>query len=181
MLSTTSRLYATHSNEPQLNPDDGRWPAFIDPHSNSNVALDTCLQLDFAGYDDNSVLNNINGHKNGNSEMHRSRLYLRGSFEHNWQFKLEFKFEGTTGTKLTDTSLSYTGNKGISSARFSQLDLNDEPVNGGKETDISLGLSWYPTSNFRVYSEWIQISKVAGGSYPDSEENLMQARLQFYW
>ena len=34
--------------------------------------------------------------------------------------------------------------------RISCLNLNDEDVRGGKETNFSVGLNWYPRTNVRV-------------------------------
>jgi len=64
-------------------------------------------------------------------------------------------------------------------ARISRLDLNDGSLEGGRETNMSLGLSWYPIQNVRVYGEWVRVLDIKGGNYHDTEMDAWQMRLQF--
>ncbi len=43
-------------------------------------------------------------------------------------------------------------------ARFSQLDLEDTGVAGGKEQDVTVGVNWYPQSHVRFMFNWIHVS-----------------------
>jgi phosphate-selective porin OprO/OprP len=42
-------------------------------------------------------------------------------------------------------------------ARISTLDLNDGAVRGGRETNASLGVVWYPIDHVRVMANWIHV------------------------
>ncbi len=43
-------------------------------------------------------------------------------------------------------------------ARFSQLDLEDTGVAGGKEQNVTVGVNWYPRSHVRFMFNWIHAS-----------------------
>ena len=40
--------------------------------------------------------------------------------------------------------------------RYSELDLNDAPVQGGKEHDWTLGANWYLTEHFKFQANYIR-------------------------
>lgn len=42
-------------------------------------------------------------------------------------------------------------------ARISQIDLEDAGYNGGKESNISLGLNWYPHPHLRWMFNWVHV------------------------
>ncbi len=64
-------------------------------------------------------------------------------------------------------------------ARFSRLRLNSGGVNMGNIRDITLGLNWYPYSNFRVMANYIH-SNVSNADMGVDDENaqIVQLRAQ---
>lgn len=66
-------------------------------------------------------------------------------------------------------------------ARYSSLDLNDEDagVRGGKMDDVTLGLSWYMSSNAKLLFNYVMatLSDADGGEV--GNESALGARMQF--
>lgn len=66
-------------------------------------------------------------------------------------------------------------------ARLSNLDLNDGDIQGGEQEDVTVGLNWYPTSNLRLYLNYIQVLDVNRGDFARVEPAVFQARAQVHW
>jgi phosphate-selective porin OprO/OprP len=74
-------------------------------------------------------------------------------------------------------------------ARFSELNLNlnlnDAGIQGGRETDFTLGLNWYPDPGFRLMWNWVNVLQLAApfdrpylnGIHP----NIFVMRTQVNW
>lgn len=69
-----------------------------------NMQIGTLMQLDIAGYRDDSGIDNNSG-----TEMRRGRLYMQGKILTDWQYKFEMEVFGTTGTEVTDAFVRYNG------------------------------------------------------------------------
>lgn len=65
--------------------------------------------------------------------------------------------------------------------RIDSVDLNDRQhdVMGGRETNLEVGVNWYPTSYTRVDLEYVKVLKVDGGPYNGYSPSIVQGRLQF--
>ncbi|MCP4259706.1 MAG: hypothetical protein GY774_19675, partial [Planctomycetes bacterium] len=65
--------------------------------------------------------------------------------------------------------------------RYSYVDLNDGPIYGGREGNVTAGLNWYHRKNIRVMLNYIN-ANVKGRANPPSVENgtadILQARFQ---
>jgi phosphate-selective porin OprO/OprP len=60
--------------------------------------------------------------------------------------------------------------------RLSRLDLNDDPVTGGRKTNTTLGLNWYFRRNFRLMANLIHaVTDDDGG---EEDVNILQFRAQ---
>jgi phosphate-selective porin OprO/OprP len=66
-------------------------------------------------------------------------------------------------------------------ARFSNIDLSDKDINGGKEDNFTIGLNWYPTNQTRIIAEYINVLDVDGGKNDGVEPDVFQMRAQIYW
>ncbi len=66
-------------------------------------------------------------------------------------------------------------------ARVDSADLNDvhHGVQGGRETNVTIALNWFPTSYTRVDLDYIKVLKVVGGAYNGYDPSIVAARMQF--
>jgi phosphate-selective porin OprO/OprP len=70
-------------------------------------------------------------------------------------------------------------------ARLSELSLNDAGIQGGRETDLTLGLNWYPDAGIRFMANWVNVLQLAApfdrpylkGIHP----NIFVMRAQVNW
>lgn len=58
-------------------------------------------------------------------------------------------------------------------ARVSYIDLNDREINGGRQTDTTLGINWYLEAHLRLAFNWVH-GWIAG----QGDVDIIQARLQ---
>jgi phosphate-selective porin OprO/OprP len=58
-------------------------------------------------------------------------------------------------------------------ARYSRLNLDDQPIFGGKLQDVTLGLNWYLNPNTRVMWNYVHADRIDTGS-----ANIFQTRFQ---
>jgi phosphate-selective porin OprO/OprP len=63
-------------------------------------------------------------------------------------------------------------------ARYSSLDLEDDGVNAGELTDVTLGLNWYLNANTRVVVNYI-LSELNPPTGADGETSILGIRVQF--
>ncbi|MDT8449078.1 MAG: porin [Wenzhouxiangellaceae bacterium] len=63
-------------------------------------------------------------------------------------------------------------------ARFSQLDLTDRGIVGGKEENLTVGLNWFPLANLRFSANYVQVLDVTGGPNDGDEPAAFQMRAQ---
>ncbi len=90
-----------------------------------------------------------------------------------------------SGVRVGDAERVSNGGFGVFelAARFSAIDLDDGPVRGGIERDVSIGLNWYPDRNVRLMADYVRShaapSAIAGGRTIDADTFI--GRLQVYW
>jgi phosphate-selective porin OprO/OprP len=58
-------------------------------------------------------------------------------------------------------------------ARYSRLNLDDQPIFGGKLQDVTLGLNWYLNPNTRVMWNYVHADRIDTGG-----ANIFQTRFQ---
>ena len=63
--------------------------------------------------------------------------------------------------------------------RYSEIDLNDAPVQGGKEHDWTLGANWYLTSHFKFQMNYIKAYSDKGNLSLDPTIFELRAQIQF--
>jgi phosphate-selective porin OprO/OprP len=65
--------------------------------------------------------------------------------------------------------------------RYSELDLNDATITGGRERNGTLALSWYANNYVRISGNWVHVFDVdrARSVYDDESMDALQMRLQF--
>ncbi|HEX6362115.1 MAG TPA: porin, partial [Albitalea sp.] len=70
-------------------------------------------------------------------------------------------------------------------ARYDAADLDDAPVFGGEERNLTLGVNWYWRSNFKLQLNYVMARSErfspAQGVAVDDDPNIVEARAQFYW
>ena len=69
--------------------------------------------------------------------------------------------------------------------RYDSINLNDGPIKGGEEDNITVGVNYYWRSNFKVMVNYVfvsssKFSSSAGGNV-DNDPSIFETRLQFYW
>jgi phosphate-selective porin OprO and OprP len=66
--------------------------------------------------------------------------------------------------------------------RYSHLDLNDNAIYGGIESDITGGVNWYLNPNMRIMLNYVYANvKDVGAATFDGKESLLLMRFQFDW
>ncbi len=69
--------------------------------------------------------------------------------------------------------------------RYDKTDLNDDPVLGGTENNLTVGVNWYWRSNFKFMLNYVKVSSTKYSSSlkhdVDDNPNILEARAQFYW
>ena len=63
-------------------------------------------------------------------------------------------------------------------ARYSEIDLNDDAVSGGRERDITAGLNWYPNPYIRFMANYIHVLEIDGGLHDEEDLDIFQVRAQ---
>ena len=63
--------------------------------------------------------------------------------------------------------------------RYSSLDLNDENVFGGEESNLSLGVNWYSKTHWRFMGNLIKVK--SDGPYGEQNPWIVQFRSQYYF
>lgn len=66
-------------------------------------------------------------------------------------------------------------------ARLSGLDLTDGDIIGGRETNVSAGLNWYPNNNFKFMLTLTKVLDVVGGAFDGQNPSEILFRTQFYF
>lgn len=92
---------------------------------------------------------------------------------------------------LTGETRVYDGAKGIYkglaagsdgawelAARYSELDLNDTGLSGGRERNSTLGLNWYANDYVRLSGNWVHVFDIDGGAYDGENLDALQMRVQ---
>ena len=64
--------------------------------------------------------------------------------------------------------------------RFSQADLTDDDVVGGKETNLTVGLNWHLREYVMLMANYIRVLDVdrPGSVFDNNDMNIFQVRLQ---
>lgn len=62
--------------------------------------------------------------------------------------------------------------------RYSNLNLNDSGILGGKVDNITAGINWYPTGNLRFMANYVNVLKVNDGPFANDEPSAFMLRAQ---
>lgn len=69
--------------------------------------------------------------------------------------------------------------------RYDSTNLNDNPVLGGEEQNLTLGVNWYWRANFKFMLNYVKVSSERFSSSLRSnvsdDPSIVEARAQFYW
>lgn len=63
--------------------------------------------------------------------------------------------------------------------RWSNLDLNDNDLDGGEEDNLSVGLNWYLTPTILMRADYTTVLEVDGGQKDGVEPSIFQVRTQY--
>lgn len=94
--------------------------------------------------------------------------------------------EGTfSGIKPNNNFNPFKGGWGALEAafRYSYLNLNDQKIRGGKESDFTIGLNWYPCSKVRFMFNYVHARVMDRGmpSIDDGRANIFMSRFQVHF
>ena len=94
-----------------------------------------------------------------------------------WGYK-----SGTPTTPLPNEPASGMWQLGV---RYDKTDLNDNPILGGQEDNITFGANWYLRSNFKLMFNYVKVNSTRFNSTlktnVDDNPNIIETRAQFYW
>ncbi|MEO8012316.1 MAG: OprO/OprP family phosphate-selective porin [Dokdonella sp.] len=88
-----------------------------------------------------------------------------------WSYK-----SGVASTPLPSEPASGMWQLGL---RYDKTNLNDGPVLGGEQDNITLGVNWYLRSNFKLMANYVRVNSSRRDI--DDDPNIAEARAQFYW
>jgi phosphate-selective porin OprO/OprP len=95
---------------------------------------------------------------NDSPDLYFNGFYAQASYFLTGEYKPYDKITGTFGRVQPKNNFSLRGKSWGAweiAGRYSYVDLNDESVNGGTLSDITLGLNWYWNPNMRVMLNYI--------------------------
>jgi phosphate-selective porin OprO and OprP len=120
----------------------------------------------------------------GQPDVNLDGWYLFGS----WVLTGESRgYEFERGVFKNPKPYGVVGKGGIGAwevaARYSTLDLNDGGINGGEEKNITVGLNWYPTPNFKFMANYVKVLDldIEGSPLNGAEPDIFEFRAQAYW
>lgn len=65
--------------------------------------------------------------------------------------------------------------------RLSELDLTDHPIVGGRQQNLTTGITWILNRNISLSSEYVKVLKVDGGESNNTSPAIFQSRLQIIY
>jgi phosphate-selective porin OprO/OprP len=127
----------------------------------------------------------------GGTSLNFNGYYVYGSWFLTGESRAEsYAIEDLNGAIIGAPKIKNPVNKGgwgawEFAARYSQVDLNDGGIQGGRQEDITVGLNWYPVRGFRFMANWIGVTRLSApwdrpylnGSHP----NIFLMRAQVNW
>ena len=163
-------------------PESHLAPAFVNTgaiaaDAEDRIDLELALVYESFSVQGEYMLSNL--HRKSGSDPEFSGFYIMGSW---------FPFGGTRAYKRALGTFSRVKPKqNFSSSgegcgalelavRYSQLDLNDSGISGGKLDDISFGLNWYLNPNTRLMWNYVHADL---GRVGDADMILMRFQLDF--
>jgi phosphate-selective porin OprO/OprP len=66
-------------------------------------------------------------------------------------------------------------------ARYDHVDLYDDGVNGGKESNWTLGVNYYWRSNFKFMLNYVKVDSERAAAHFDDNPDIVEFRAQVYW
>lgn len=88
------------------------------------------------------------------------------------------KEKGTFGRLRPDRNDSSIWQLGL---RLSRLDLNDADIEGGRQKNLTIGLTWYANHYLTVMTEYVQVLDISGGEFDNASPAALQARIQLVY
>ncbi len=116
---------------------------------------------------------------------HFSGYYVYGSYFLTGEHRKYKRGKGRFGRLTPDKNFSWERGKGKGAielaARYSELDLSDQGVNGGRMQDTTLGVNWYLNPNTRVTMNYVHsnVDRLVDTTQLDSDGADMVA-IRFY-
>lgn len=116
---------------------------------------------------------------------HFSGYYLYGSYFLTGEHRKYKRGKGRFSRLTPDKNFSWERGKGKGAielaARYSELDLSDHSINGGRMQDTTLGVNWYLNPNTRVTMNYVHsnVDRLVGTTQLDDEGADMVA-MRFY-
>ncbi len=127
----------------------------------------------------------------GSTSLDFNGFYVYGSWFLTGESRAEaYNVKDLNGARFEGPKIKNPVNKGgwgawELAARYSQVNLNDGGIQGGRQEDITVGLNWYPVRGFRFMANWINVVNIAApwnrpyvnGTHP----NIFLMRAQVNW
>ena len=110
------------------------------------------------------------------SDVSFDGYYVQGSYFLTGEYRKYKTSEAAFSRVKPKNNYSYGGGSGAweVKVRFSELDLNDGNITGGKLNDFTAGLNWYLNPNTRIMWDWVHADRDNIG-----QANMLMMRLQF--
>ncbi len=188
-LGTSASYRVPDGGEVQLDPDPeihllNDHSPLVNTGTIENVRSQTVLGLEAAAvfgafsWQGEYMVANLN-RENGNPDVGFDGYYTFVSWFPTGESRSYNPKKGKFGSAkpLHDFDLK-TGGSGAweIAARYSEIDLNDGPISGGKEQNTTLGVNWYINPNVRMMANYVRTNtdEAAG----DDDPSAFMARFQ---
>jgi phosphate-selective porin OprO/OprP len=139
----------------------------------------------------NRVGSGAGANASGGTSLDFSGFYVYGTWYLTGESRAHaYKVGGLGGAAFGEIKILNPLNKGgwgawELGARYSQLNLNDGGIQGGRQEDITVGLNWYPVKGIRFMANWVNVVHISApynrpflnGTNP----NIFLARAQVAW
>lgn len=144
------------------------------------IGLEAATVLDSLSLQGEYVLADVN-RSSGNESLDYNAWYAQASYFLTGEVKNYDAKKGIFGKTKPKANFSLKdGGLGAweVAARYSNLDLNDGPLSGGRMRNSTLGVSWYPNEYVKFMADYIKVNTDDNAPVKNDDPSVFTLRMQ---